>query len=409
MGDSDRLAVGGFAIWRPTSVPESVVNANPRKVNDVQECALRSWLGEGEMLMAGVLHTTGPAGVLVLTGSPRQRGYDHGRLARPDIVANVATVHRNLDDDAARGRRYDVDSILARNQVFIERTAPEILDEIGGIADGAGVPLRDVLLLNVPIFLAGQFLPQECSQVLLLPELTGNGRTFHAKTRDFKQSGAFRQVVLDRRFADGQQLIEVHTAGTVTWPGSGINSDGVSISTSGVWSRRQTIELDRVGEAWFLINSHLLLRQSRSVGDVWESLRAQPRLTCLNIVVSDGEQGAAFEATADAAYRHDASGGAVVRTNHYLAPEIRWLGPTPTEHPSSYHRWRTATSRISARPSHWDFRQLLALVGDHDGYPQCSICRHSEQGEGADTVYASIATLPDGDFWTVIDHPCRAG
>jgi isopenicillin-N N-acyltransferase-like protein len=344
---------------------------------------------------------------LVLTGSPRDQGFEHGRQARADIAANLDTVRRNLERYAAQGRGFDVDGLLARNQTFIERTSPEILDEISGIADGAGVPFADVLLLNVPIFLAGQFLPQDCSQILLLPSVTEDGRTFHAKTRDFSHEGAFRQVVLHRHLPAGEDVIEVHTAGTITWPGSGINRAGVTISTSGVWSRRQTIDLERAGDAWFLINPHLLLRQSRSLNDVWEQLQAQPRLTGLNIVVSDGEHGAAFEATAENAYRHDAEDGVVVRTNHYLTPEIRRLAPTPDEHPSSYHRYEVATARARS-VREWNFAQLAQLLGDHDGYPQRSICRHSEQGVGADTVYASIATLPDGEFWTVMDHPCEA-
>ncbi|MGH2561627.1 MAG: C45 family autoproteolytic acyltransferase/hydrolase [Thermomicrobiales bacterium] len=354
------------------------------------------------------LRASGPGTVLVLAGKPRERGYEHGRLARTDIATNLATVRRNLAAYAARGRAYDYDRVVARNQRFLQRTAPDVLDEIMGIADGADLPFQDVLLLNVPVFLAGQFLPQECTQILLPPPVTATGRTYHAKTRDFNHESAFRQVVLQRRDADGRETIEVHTAGTITWPGSGINSDGVTISTSGVWSGRQTLDLDRAAEAWFLINPHLLLRQSRTVEDVWEALQAQPRITGLNIVVSDGKRGAAFEATADGEYRHDSEEGGIVRTNHYLTPEIRRLGPTQRDHPSSYHRHQRAAARIEAQRGQWDFSEIVALVGDHDGYPQSSICRHSQGGESADTVYASIATLPAGDFWTIMDHPCMA-
>jgi isopenicillin-N N-acyltransferase-like protein len=331
----------------------------------------------------------------------------HGQGARDDIRFNVATVHRDIETDIARGRRYDYDTALDRNLGFLQRDAPDILEEIQGIADGAELPFRDILLLNVPLFIAAQFLPLDCTQMLFMPPATGDSRTYLAKTRDFN-NGGFRQVVLHRRYPDGHEMVEVHTAGSVTWPGSGLNSHGVALSTSGVWSRRTTVDLDRIEQAWFLINSHLLLRGSSSVDDVWSRLQAHPRVTGLNIVVADRNTGAAFEATAEGAVRHDADDGVIVRSNHYMAPELNELSPWPDEHPSSYHRYATATSIARARHESWQENQMIGLLGDHDGYPQRSICRHSENGGGADTVYASIATLPDGTFWTILDHPCQA-
>ena len=349
----------------------------------------------------------GPAPVLLLEGTARQLGRLHGQGARDEIRFNLAAVRRDIAADAQRGRRYDYDAALDRNLGFLARESPEVLDEIHGIAEGADLPFREVLLLNVPLFIAAQFLPQDCTQVLLMPPATADGRTHLAKTRDLG-NGGFKQVVLHRRYPDGQELIEVHTAGSVTWPGSGLNSHGVAISTSGVWSRRTVVDLDRIGRAWFLINSHLLLRESRTLDELWHRLQVHPRVTGLNIVAADRAGGAAFEATADGAVRHPAANGVIVRSNHYLAPALATFSPQPDEHPSSYHRYATATAKIRARHGAWRVEDLIDLLGDHRGYPQRSICRHAEGGVGADTVYASIATLPGGRFWTILDHPCQA-
>jgi isopenicillin-N N-acyltransferase-like protein len=269
-----------------------------------------------------------PASALILDGDARHMGRLHGQGARDDIRFNVAAVRRDIAADMRRGRHYDYDAALDRNLAFLEREAPEVLDEISGIAEGASLPFRDVLLLNVPLFIAAQFLPQDCTQVLLMPPATADGRTYLAKTRDLG-NGGFKQVVLHRRYAGGPELIEVHTAGSVTWPGSGLSSHGVAIATSGVWSRRTTIDLDRIGRAWFLINPHLLLRESRSLDDLWERLQAQPRVTGLNIVAADQAGGAAIEATADGALRHQAEDGVIVRSNHYLAPALAEVSPRP--------------------------------------------------------------------------------
>jgi len=352
------------------------------------------------------LRLSGYRAVIELDGEPREQGRTHGRLAHAGVLANVETVRRAMAEMARRGRRYDQDAILSRNERFIGDAVPDVLEEIRGIAEGAALPYRDVLALNAPLFVAATHLPLDCTQILLRPPVTRNGETYMAKTRDLRD--VLAHVVLHRRFPDGRETAEVHAAGSVTWPGSGMNNDGVAFGTSGCWSKRTVVEIERADSGWLLVNGQVVLRDSRSLDEFAERLRAQPRVTPINIVAGDAAGGAAFEVTVDRVYRTDAVDGAVVLTNHYVTPEIRALGPTPEEHPSSYGRYEIATWRIQAARGTWTRGMLRHLLGDHEGAPRRSICRHAESGAGADTVYASIATLPRGEFWTTLDHPCRS-
>jgi len=354
----------------------------------------------------GTLRVLGERGVIELTGSPRAQGHIHGRDARAGIVANLAEARRWMDGMAARGRRYDQDAILSQNERFIARVAPEVVEEIHGIAEGAGLPYRDVLALNAPLYVVATHLPLDCTQILLGPPATRDGRTYMAKTRDLR--GSLEHVVLHRQYPDGRETAEVNAAGTVTWPGSGVNNDGVAFGTSGCWSARTVVDIDRASDGWLLVNGHLPLRDSRSLDEFAARLSAQRRVTPINVVAGDARGGATFEVTVDRVYRTPAADGVAVLTNHYVTPEIRQLGPTPEEHPSSYARYETALTQIRARHGRWTGEALLDLLANHVGYPQRSICRHSQDGQGADTVYASIAAVPDGEFWTTLDHPCRA-
>ena len=352
------------------------------------------------------LRLSGHRDVIELRGSPRDQGRAHGALARDGIAANVVTVRGALAEMARRGRRYDQDAILSQNERFIQAAAPEVLDEIRGIAEGAGLPYRDVLALNAPVFVVATHLPLECTQILLRPPATRGGETYVAKTRDLRDILA--QVVLHRRYPDGRELAEVNAAGSVTWPGSGVNNDGVAFGTSGTWSKRTVVEVERAAAGWLLVNGHVPLRDSRSLDEFAARLAAQPRVTPVNIVAGDATGGAALEVTVERVYRTNAADGAVVLTNHYVTPEIRHLGPTPDENASSYGRYEFATQRIQAERGTWTRGALQRLLADHGGAPQRAICRHQDAGAGADTVYASIATLPSGEFWTTLDHPCAA-
>ncbi len=166
-------------------------------------------------------------------------------------------------------------------------------------------------------------------------------------------------------------------------------------------------DITLVSQGWLFTNGHLLLRDSRSLEELAERLAGQPRIGGVNVVAADRRSAAAFEVTPDRVYRQNALDGILVRTNHYVTPEIRHLTRTREEYPSTHHRYQVAMSQLYAQHGEWDHHRLAGLLASHDGYPQLSLCRHSQGGEGADTIYASIAQLPEGVLWTTLDNPCK--
>lgn len=350
------------------------------------------------------LVASGPCKKILLEGNPREQGIEHGRQARKEILANVDVIRRGMVALAAKGRSYDYDHVLSLNEAFVEREAPEVLEEIHGIAEGAGVSYHDLLLLNIPLYFMGRMLPLECSAVIVTPPATADGCTYLAKNRD--SNGYLDQVVLHRKFNGGRELIEATHAGIVTWPGSGINSDGLAIASTGAWSKRMVINLERASCGWLFANTYLLLRDSRSVDDVAEQISSQPMVTGINIVATDHKKARAFEVTTDRVYCRDAKDGILVCTNHYLSSELCHLAATQEEYPSTYHRYQVATTRLRARHGLWDQQGILDLMSDHDGFPQESLCRHAQGSNSVNTLYTSIAKLPKGVFWTIQGNPC---
>ncbi|TDC67141.1 C45 family autoproteolytic acyltransferase/hydolase [Streptomyces hainanensis] len=347
------------------------------------------------------------AGYLDLTGTPAEQGRQHGRAAREAIAANIAAVRRDIAelcaDDTARARYEDC---LDANAAFARATDPDQYAELAGIADGADAPLRDVLALNLPAHMVLRWLPQECSQLIVAGEHAAPDTSLLAKTRDM--AGNFvEHVVLRRRYPDGRRLAEVTVAGSVLWPGSGINDAGVAMSTSGVWSHRTDVDWRASGTGWILINSHDLLRRANSAAAFAELLRAQPRISGLNLAVADAAGGRlALEATADDVVVRDQADRHVL-TNHYVCAATAPLAPTPEENASTYHRDQVAGRALDAARGMTPGR-LAALLADHDGYPQNSLCRHQVAGAGSETTYASIAALPAGAFYVTLGNPCAS-
>ncbi|KAL5342333.1 acyl-coenzyme A:6-aminopenicillanic acid acyl-transferase-domain-containing protein [Aspergillus crustosus] len=85
---------------------------------------------------------------LTLQGTPYDRGHTHGSLATSRIKKNIETYTSFFAETAS----LSWPEARSRSKVFLpvlEKIYPEILDEIRGIADGAGLELDDILALNV--------------------------------------------------------------------------------------------------------------------------------------------------------------------------------------------------------------------------------------------------------------------
>jgi isopenicillin-N N-acyltransferase like protein len=346
-------------------------------------------------------------GAIQLQGTPHQMGLAHGRAAASAIRQNLASMERAIAALEVARRRYNHRAALAAHRAFVERVAPDALEEISGIAEGAEVAEPAVAALNLPLFQVGSFLPQECSQILVRRQRVRGAGTLLGKTRD-ASNAIWNQVVLHHHYADHTETIGVHVAGTVTWPGSGVNSAGLALSSSGVWSLRSEFDAGAVADGWLLFNTQLLLRSCRSVDDVADVLTRQPRLTSGIIVAADETSAAAFEATPHRVIRREPQDNALIATNHFESPSLGRASPTPEEYPSTYRRQARLSRAVAEATEPWSVSSLLGLLADHDGYPQDSICRHALEPGRSQTQYASVANLAAGSFDVLLGLPCEA-
>jgi isopenicillin-N N-acyltransferase-like protein len=353
------------------------------------------------------LTVSGGAPVVHLQGSSYQQGLYHGRAFADIIRLNIDHMHEGVRYLAERGRSYDYQEIARRSYRYALSRRPQMEDELRGIAVGSGVDFDDILMHNFPVFVMGSLLPMECTQVLVPGSLSVDGQTRLAKTRDVKVD-RMRNVLLHRELDDGREVIEATLAGSIEMIGSSMNSDGLMLTTSGIWSRRTVIDFDRADSAWLGSTLDPIIQDAHSVDEAERLLRAEPRLTNLNVVASDASgAAAALEITPDEIYRHDSANGVVIRTNHFFTESLRGASPTRDEYESTYHRYDTAVEAFSVNGSEWSDEALWSLLSSHDGYPADSVCRHRQGDAGGETTYGSVSSWPRGtmDLW--IGHPCE--
>lgn len=351
------------------------------------------------------LSARGGVPVVHLTGSPYRQGLEHGRAFADLIATNVAEARAGSARLAERGRVFDEAGIAKATMTYACEQMPELEDELVGLSRGSGVDFDDLVTHNFPIYVLASLMPFDCSQVVCSGDRFVDGQARMAKTRDVKLD-RMRNVVLHRTLPD-RETVELTVAGCLTLVGTSMNSDGLRLGTSGVWAKARGIDDRALGKAWVTSSLDEVIRTCSTIDDVEHKLRTQRRLTNINLCASDASGAAAvLEMTVDGVVRHDHPDGNVVRTNHYLSPELADRNADYSPDVSTYHRW-DVISRAITEPGPWDDEHLWRLMASHEGYPQLSICRHRENDHGSETTYGSVLTWPEGVLEAWVGHPCE--
>ena len=173
--------------------------------------------------------TTERSGLLVLTGGPAERGRQHGEALRGHVQEAIG---RFLDDAAARtgmtGHEYVAQFLgdTGFHRAMATHT-PDLVTELAGIAEGAGVAADELLAYNLldEEWWYSETLRSKCS-VLAVPARDGRPGLV-GQTMDLPRSMDGGQVLLHHRHPGGREVAVLSSAGFLGL--TGCNGDGVGI------------------------------------------------------------------------------------------------------------------------------------------------------------------------------------
>lgn len=341
--------------------------------------------------------------VIDVKGTPFEQGVQQGQQLKAVILKNLEMVRALLVNNNVDRQKYD--AFIKANADFLEREHSEIIEELHGIAEGSGISYEDILVLNIPAYFMKEYFSQECSMLLVRGKATKDGNTYIIKNRDM--SAYLEQVVIKREYPDGMKIAEVNGAGTVTYPACGLNQYGLGITNTGFWSKKAIIDVDRVGSAQVVVNSHLILRNCRTAKEALKYLLENPRINGLNMMLADKTDAYLVELTKNDAYVEEDDGrGVLFRTNHYVSSKMSWMNPEPQQYASTFKRYDRIKELVEKQYGNLRFQDLVRIMSDHENGVN-SICRHPREGAPAKTVSSSMMVLEDMEIWTTIGNPCE--
>jgi isopenicillin-N N-acyltransferase-like protein len=292
------------------------------------------------------------------------------------------------------------------------------LEELRGIADGAGVGLDDVLAINTrtEVMFAARARDAarasgravgECSAFCVLPEASADAHTLIGQNWDWLLHCYDTVVVLEVQQDDGPNFVTVVEAGLLAK--TGFNSSGIGLATNAL-----VTDADAGTPA---VPYHVVLRailDCETLSDALAALQRSSRSSSANYLVAhrDGIAVSAEAAPGDFSRLHllFPVQGALLHTNHFLSPNFSlqdvslWLMP---DSPFRLERLRAAVGAAGPKLSIRDLQQMLT---DHANYPS-SVCAHPDtrdhpQEQGA-TVASILMDLDARRMWLADGPPCQ--
>ena len=360
--------------------------------------------------------------IIAISGAPRERGRQYGEAARDRIRHSIATYARLF---AYCGLTWGEAQMRAvRYRDVIAATSPALLEEIIGIAAGAGVTESEILALNARTEILPPTYPAEpspawstarernrvagvadwgeCTALAVLPAASRDGKTWLGQNWDW--IGAQRAALVLLRVTDeyGRRLLTLTEAGMLAK--IGLNDRGLGVCLNIL---RSVDDGQAPG-----VPVHVLLRHLLGCADVAAAsatARALRHGASSNILVADrGGHAGSIELSPRRVAVLAPAGGTLAHTNHFLdaAQAVHAAALNPLA--STEQRLACALDHAARGPLGKD--DIAALLRDTAG-GELAVCRFPDTAlppeVRIETVAGAIMDLAGPTMWVAPDVPAR--
>jgi len=341
--------------------------------------------------------------LIISEGTPFERGLHLGRSAQSRVLHTV-TAYMEIFQRISALSREDVYTHAERFIPAIAGFAPHLLEEMRGMAEGAGCELREIVAINARTELMyGVPHQPECTAIAVSAPASADGHLRLAQNWDWHPSLAGSLILWGLKRSDGLNLVTLTEAGIVGK--IGINAAGLAMCINLLKS-----DSDDAGPA---APMHVILRrvldEAHSVDEAIALIGNTRRCTSCNHLLADRHGTIAdVEATPAGQWAHRSSQGILTHANHCDSPALASQDRYVRENPETRERDKRMQSLATTRPVTED--ALHTMLTDHGTSPY-AICVHNqaqwsfeEQGE---SVASIIFDLAAGTIDVADGPPCQ--
>jgi isopenicillin-N N-acyltransferase-like protein len=326
--------------------------------------------------------------VLELSGNAFERGRLHGERARSRVERSLANYARLF---AFHGLPWvEAQRRSAGYREVIGNFNAGLLEELEGIARGAGRPFGEILALNVRTeVMPAKFLTGadagECTAIAVSPAASASGEAMLAQNWDWVGAQRESMILLRVRADQGPSYLTLTEAGMLAK--IGLNEAGLGVCLNIL---RSVFDDGQPG-----IPVHVLLRALLGRASVADAVSFAGKLAfggSSNVLCADrGGDSASLEFSPRGLRVVRDDGGTLCHTNHFLHPDAAGWQAEQLPNLSSGPRLECALRHASARAKHGieDVKRLLR--DESDGL--LSICRHPDRSLPPEAQIESVASV----------------
>ena len=305
--------------------------------------------------------------VVLLRGSPVERGCQHGSQFREEIRATLADLIRNMPEDGWAHARLRAAGCLEH----VSAIAPHLHGEFEGIASATELDPLDVLLLSAFEFTTGS--QAGCTSA-------GFARADGAVISQNWDGpdGASRNLAILIHDGPDRHFMTIASAGTLGWVG--MNADGLAFVNN-------DLLLDVSADGLPSLIVRRLMLEQRTVEGAMTVLRTHKHMSGRCFMVGDACGGMRVAEVGPSAGVTDRAVRNAVHTNHPLfAKPAMWedIEDGARIYPSSRARLRAARGFHMA-----EAEDLKVLLRDRTGAPD-AICKSPSLREPTGTAFSVI-------------------
>ncbi|MGI8998314.1 MAG: C45 family autoproteolytic acyltransferase/hydrolase, partial [Candidatus Limnocylindria bacterium] len=342
--------------------------------------------------------------VITMKGTPHQCGVQYGTVVRELISYTVDAYlesfyrHHGL-------RSEQIFEIAREFEPMIESYDPATLEEMRGIAHGAGIPFEAVLTLNARSELVHGLkarLDEGCTSFAAVAPATADGSTIIGQNWDWSPAIRKSTVILDIERQGDPRILTMAEAGLVGK--IGLNEAGVGLCVNFLLS-----DTRRFGTPVHLIRRKVL--SAPTFDSAVRSVVEADRALAANYLIghADGEV-VDIEAWPGDVSLVTATDGVISHSNHFLTASDDRDDLGKLIYPDTLLRDGRLRERLTEHAGGIDVGTCQDALRDHSNLPD-SICRHlnpSERQENQiETLGSVVIDLTNRSFGFCSGPPCQ--
>lgn len=270
---------------------------------------------------------------------------------------------------------------------------PHYIEELRGMAAGAGVDFHDLVLTCTEESVMNA-LRERCTTIAVAE----GGEVLLGHNEDWAPGYEDGLYVVQAEMPDGRSFLSLAYTGSLPGSSVAMNSDGIAFSGNSILNSHQQG-----------LPKNLILRsqiEARTLEEFVDRATIEPRTIPNNTMAIDRdgrivniEMGLREHAV------HYVEGGYAVHTNHVLSDELKHLDTV--DRPCSKARRKTAKEMLSAAEPNKDL--VKRILRSHERWPY-SVCLHAQTDHYDDshTVASAIVDLSAMSMSVTKGTPCEA-